>query len=411
MGRIRMYVYIHNETDAVLQLIENNLRHGSYTEGWEPPQRIEAGQTRAFQGEGELILVPTTGTEGDVSYRVGGADRLYIHWNSPLVESQYQNTFHIWAPPGWEVTHSGGQGHEARLDIRLRRTAPRLVRGFHPARNGLPFPNAGWAGGLPVMTAGFLWNRLLDASGDVGDALGILRADENWLPLTHADAGMCGGMVYAVMDHFVHNLDPTQRRQPTTADDPFFRYLRDRLWESFDVGGRGIRFLAYSSPHYPNGDEGVIQTLGLTRGRSWVTYREAWPEIQADIDAGRLSPVGLIQSDDLDIGTNHQVLVYGYKKDGQDVELYVYDPNYPRKEVVHRFNVTATDGEVHVSVSGTGTTYPHRIFAFFRTDGIRADRLPVGAPRSVRVAAARAGLSSVRQAMGHGGSVRRWITV
>ena len=93
----------------------------------------------------------------------------------------------------------------------------------------------------------------------------------------------------------------------------------------------------------------MIQAVGLTRGRSWVTYREEWPQIQADIDAGKLSPLGLIQTDNLDIGSNHQVLAYGYKKSGQDVTLYIYDPNEAQHEVKYKFNITATDGEVHIT--------------------------------------------------------------
>ncbi len=73
-------------------------------------------------------------------------------------------------------------------------------------------------------------------------------------------------------------------------------FIRDRLWDSFDVDGEGHR-LGYSSPHYPNGDEGVIQAVGLTRGRSWIAHREAWPQIQQNIDGGNLSPVGLIQTE------------------------------------------------------------------------------------------------------------------
>jgi hypothetical protein len=77
----------------------------------------------------------TTGTEGRVWYNIvatdGSGGELYIHWDSPLIESQYGNTFHIWAPAGWEVTHSGGQGHDADLEIRLRRTARRSVPNFH----------------------------------------------------------------------------------------------------------------------------------------------------------------------------------------------------------------------------------------------------------------------------------------
>ena len=188
---------------------------------------------------------------------------------------------------------------------------------------------------MPVISLGFLWNKLFDSlPGPLGE-LGIGRVvDENWVQITHADAGLCGGMVYAVMDYYAaHLLPPEQVSAPNSRTNVLFEFIRDRLWDSFDVEGEGHRFLGYSSPHYPNGDEGVIQAVGLTRGRSWITYREAWPQIQQDIDAGKLSPVGLIQTDSLDIGKNHQVLAYAYKKSGRDVTLYIYDPNEAQQEV------------------------------------------------------------------------------
>ena len=237
----------------------------------------------------------------------------------PINRSQYGNTFHIWAPPRWEVSHWGGQGHEAELETRLRRTARRSVPNFNPHGRGFVFSNS-WSSDLPAISVGFLWNRLFESlPGPLGD-LGISRViDENWLPITHADAGLCGGMVYTVMDYYQHHLlPPEQSTNPSSPDDALFKYIRDRLLDSFDVTGQGHRYLGYSSPHYPNGDEGVIQNVaGLARGRSWVTYREEWPRIQADIDAGKLSPMGLIQTDNLDVGSNHQVLAYAYEKSGQ----------------------------------------------------------------------------------------------
>jgi hypothetical protein len=175
-----------------------------------------------------------------------------------------------------------------------------------------------WSSDLPVVSIGYLWNKLFDSlPGPLSD-LGIDRVvDENWLPITHADAGLCGGMVYAVMDYYAHHmLPPNQATSPSSRDDILFQYVRDRLWDSFDVMGQGHRFLGYLSPHYPNGDEGATQAVGLTRGRAWVTYREELPRIQDDIDGGKLSPIGLIQTDNLDIGKNHQVLAYAYEKSG-----------------------------------------------------------------------------------------------
>ena len=94
------------------------------------------------------------------------------------------------------------------------------------------------------MTVGYLWNKLLDSlPGPLGD-LGIGRVDDNWLPFTDAGQGMCGGMVYTVMDyHANHLLPPEMTLPPSSRDDPLFTFVRDRLWDSFDVDGQGHRAL------------------------------------------------------------------------------------------------------------------------------------------------------------------------
>jgi hypothetical protein len=409
VSRIRMKVFIRNESDATLALVGDEIEHGEYTPGWHPPRSIPPGDRKGFQGEGDAVLgVPTTGTEGRVRYQITGAGpvgEIYIHWNSPLIESQYANTFHVWAPPQWEVSHWGGQGHEAQLEVRLRRTARRTVRGFSPRGRAFVFANS-WDRELPVISVGFLWNRLFESlPGPLGD-LGIDKVvDENWLPITHADAGMCGGMVFAVMDYFHHHLQPPETSgSPTSRDDPLFQYIRDRLWDSFDVGGQGHRWLGYSSPHYPNGDEGVLQNVaGLAFGRSWISYREAWPQIQADIDAGRLSPIGLVQTDNLDIGSNHQVLAYAYEKSGQLVTLHIYDPNKARQEAALEFDVTRTDGEVRVKRMLDGrldADQGKRIWCFFRLNGY-VSKTPVNGRR----------ISSVREAVLASTSLRSPLSV
>lgn len=420
MSRIRMKVFISNQTDTVLSLSNSELLHGDYTPNWSPPAVIRPGEHAGFQGEGNIAPFnqAVTGTEGRVHYNIAAPDggELYIHWDSPLIESQYGNTFHIWAPTGWEVSHSGGQGHSAELEIRLRRTARRSVANFHAKGRGLAFKNK-WDGGLPVISLGFLWNKLFDSlPGPLGE-LGIGRViDENWVPITHADAGLCGGMVYAVMDYYAaHLLPPEQTTAPNSRDDALFQYIRDRLWDSFDINGEGHRFLGYSSPHYPNGDEGVIQAIGLSRGRSWVTYREAWPQIQQDIDANSLSPVGLIQTDNLDIGSNHQVLAYAYEKSGQDVTLYIYDPNEAQQEIALKFNITATDGEVHIERVGGNRGNDHHIYCFFRINGYAPKMPPNGRRTNLVKEAMRASMAppySVRTAVAanqSAGSLTSWL--
>ena len=426
--RIRMYVYISNETDASLTLTGQELVSGEFTDDWYPPGVIQPGQRLAFQGEGDLFLTATTGTEGRVRYNIDAADggELYIHWNSPLIESQYGNTFHIWAPPGWEVTHSGGQGHRAELNIRLRRTALRAVPNFNPHGRGFAFSNS-WSADLGAIYIGQVINALFALEPGVLGELGVEPVDDQAFgPITHADTGLCGGMVFAVMDyHANHLLPPTMTMSPTDENDPVYQHCRDRLWDSFDVQGEGHRYLGYSSPLYPNGDEGVSQAVGLMRGRSWVTYREAFPQIQADIDAGMLSPLGLIQSDELDIGKNHQVLAWAYEKSGQDVTLHIYDPNVaqdpalPQRDVTYRFNITATDGEVHIDrlVNGVPEN-DERIFCLFRTNGYTPRMPPMGRPftasvtDTIRAVTAQNPPYSLRAAMagrGTNGSVTAWL--
>jgi hypothetical protein len=387
MSRIRMAVEIRNESAAPLTWVADDLESGDWTDPWQPPRSIAPGATGEFRAEGSVVAgVPSTGTEGRVHYSVGGDrnQQLYVHWNSPLVESQYGNTFHVWAPAGFEAAFGGGQGHEARLEIRVRETARRWVRGFSPSVCGFAFSNGSFSHDLPIVTVGYLWNRLLDTLGaGAAEPLGIGPVDDDWLPITHADQGVCGGMVFAAMDYAAaQQLPPAASAPPTSADDPLFQHIRDRLIDSFDITGSGYRWLAYSSPTYPNGDEGFLQVTGLARGRSWVTYRDEWPRIRDDIDRGRLSPVGLVQTDALSIGDNHQVLAYAYQQSGQSVRLWIYDPNVPgNDDVVLEFDITDTAGEVHVNRTVGGEAVPDkRIFCIMRMDGYSPHSPPAGRP-------------------------------
>jgi hypothetical protein len=289
----------------------------------------------------------------------------------------------------------------------------RAVRNFNPRGRGFAFVNH-WDHSLPVVSIGFLWHKIFSSHSDVLSQLHINDIlDENWLPLTHADAGLCGGMVYAIMDYFAARLlPPMQPDAPSNANDPVFKHIRDRLVDSFDILGQGHRWLGYSAPTYPNGDEGVIQALGLARGRSWVTYRDEFPLVKEDIEAGRLSPLSLVQTDNLDVGKNHQVLAYGYMQSGQDVTLYIYNPNSGQQEVTFQFNITATDGEVHITRSDGGP----RIFCFFRTNGYEPKQPPSGrrvnsVGEALRAATDQNAAYSVRRAVAGSpaGSVLNWL--
>jgi hypothetical protein len=380
-ARLRGQIAIHNDTDQVLTRTRLELAHGQWTDPWYPPESIAPGARAEFRSEGPLIAgVPSKGTEGRIAFRIGAdpGDELYVHWNVPHVPSVYGNTFHVWGPTGFEAAATGGhQRPRSQLEVRLRPSALRSVPGFSPSSNGFTFSNTRWSERLPVLTFGELWQRLWDALPV--ELKGVLVPASVVLPfagsakLTHGGHGLCGGMVFATMDYWHAHQRPPDRPIPTRADDPLFVYVRDRLLDSFDFDGRGHRWLAYSSPHYPDGDQGISQNvLGSTKGRAWITYRDEWPLIRADISEGRPSPIGLVQTTALDIGRNHQVLAYAYTQSGQHVTLHIYDPNLPGNDVQLTFDITRTDGRVHVGRTHGDAT----IRAIFRMDGY-APRSPI----------------------------------
>jgi hypothetical protein len=402
MSRIRMAVEIRNESSSPLVWIHDEMRSGGWTRPWFPSRhpRIEPGDTVEWRAEGDFTLAPTTGCEGKVTYAVFGDPKreVSIYFNSPLVESQYGNTFRLFSPPGFFISHSGGQGHHARLLLRFRDTAKQSVKGFLPSVNGFQFSNSDWPADRDCMTVGYIWNRHLKSLTPVAALLGLGPVDDNWMPFTQADSGLCGGMVFAAIDYFKARQLPPDMATPPEERDPLWPYLRRRLLDSFDIDGTGHRWLAYSSPHYPNGDSGFAQFTGLTRGRSWVTYRDEWPRIRADLDDGRLSPIGLIQTNSLKVGENHTVLAYAYEQSGQHVTLWIYDPSirdHPNSSHIDErdhlrltFDVTHTSGEVHVSRHGYSSD--KRVFAIIRLDGYRAQTPPDGRSLPIRLCLDRA---------------------
>jgi len=97
-----------------------------------------------------------------------------------------------------------------------------------------------------------------------------------------------------------------------------------------------------------------------------------WPAIQADLDAGRLCPLGLVRVKSLNpgaLGKNHQVLAYGYDRDGTTLSLRVYDPNRHDDDSVRlRFDPGG-------AASYTGGGLP--VHCFFRTKYRFVDPAPI----------------------------------
>lgn len=404
-GRLYMRVTIVNESSATLRW-KRDWTSRDWTNSWLPSRHAVTppGAQLAWQAEGDSIAgeQAISGVEARCWYEVVGADgqvlgELYVFANCPWIESQYGNSFHVHAPENFQAIYVDADAQKrpddhSYLNITFRDNAKRAVPGFKPSVNGFRFSNKDWSADLPVMTVGWLWNQLRSRiAGGVLEDLGIAPADDNWLPFTQADQGLCGGMVFAVMDYFSANQLPPAPPDavftpPNNEVDPVFRHIRERLRESFDIFGGGHRWLAYSSPLYPNGDEGMTQALGFMRGRAWVSYRDEWPKIRRAIDAGRLAPLGLVQTDSFDIGKNHQVLAYAYEQSAQRVKLWIYDPKYPWiqdpgipvDDIYLEFDTTDTTHRI--SVARRNYTSDNTIYAILFSDAYRPQVAPNGRP-------------------------------
>jgi hypothetical protein len=184
-------------------------------------------------------------------------------------------------------------------------TQHNAVPGFQPSVHGLRFTNS--------------WPHEPDIVVKVG-ALGSV-------PIGDASNGLCGGMVYTVIDVFSAGLPPIPDATNPAHGSPLFNYLVSRLFASFDLPGGVLKY--YNWMNTPDHDTSLL--FVSRRGVAWHTITEEWPRIKADIDTGRLSPLGLVTvytGDPSKMGENHQVLAYAYDVTEDNVlTLYLYDPN------------------------------------------------------------------------------------
>jgi hypothetical protein len=193
------------------------------------------------------------------------------------------------------------------------------VPGFEPAVNGFQFANAFPHSALKAFRLGNV------ATLNVGDAAN----------------GLCGGMSFSTADLHLAGLRPPPDQSPPAADSAAYRYIVDRQIASFDDGRVPLRFYSLMKPSRPDREStlsSLLGTFGLDRhSRTWVMIHEEWPRIRADLDAGRLSMLGLVRVVDVDpnkLGHNHQVVAYGYDLEGSALRIRIYDPNWPRDETV-----------------------------------------------------------------------------
>jgi hypothetical protein len=194
------------------------------------------------------------------------------------------------------------------------------VPGFLPSRHGLRFANF-WAPG-PARQ----WD------------LGLLH-----LGIGNPRRGLCGGMAFVARDRFERGEEAPAGGAPPAFGTPLFRAIVDRQFDSF---GRlwaevPLRFWAASALH----DE---------RRRLRESVQRAWPAIRTEIDAGRLSMVGLVRRagwNPLNTATGHQVAAFRYDASPTRIAIGIYDPNHPGNDTVELVLERGHAGEIRLSQS------------------------------------------------------------
>jgi hypothetical protein len=178
------------------------------------------------------------------------------------------------------------------------------------------------------------------------------------LTIGDASYGLCGGMIFAVIDYFEANM-PIPSNPTAPSSGPLFQYLVNRQIESFHLPLGLMKYMALMNPflqdHGPN-------------GRAWRMMKEEWPRVKNDLDNGKLSPLGLVRVKSLnpfEIRRNHQVLAYGYDLNENNLSISIYDPNYPNDDCV-TLSLNMGMPEYTTSVLHSNSSEP--IFSFFRTD-------------------------------------------
>jgi phage terminase Nu1 subunit (DNA packaging protein) len=210
------------------------------------------------------------------------------------------------------------------------------VNGFVPSTSGFRFANS-FPAGIPVTT--------------------ITIPPLGTIPLGDASNGVCGGMVYAVMDFFFAQprLLPAADATSPAGGSPLMNYILARLVDGFALPWGPLS----NAMQYVNFMSTLDHDTTFSRGVPSIIVGNEWPKIKADIDAGRPSPIGLvggvwvwptnIAAKITMLGHCHCVLAYGYDlDDAANLTLHVYDPNDP----------LADDSTIEMNIGNPAHTTP-----------------------------------------------------
>jgi len=215
------------------------------------------------------------------------------------------------------------------------------LTGFVPSRHGFHFRNA--FPSVPAITIQIPMGRV-----ELGDA----------------SNGLCGGMVFCALDHFLAKQPiPAGKTPPTTG--LLFDTIVRRLLNSFNLPLGILGYIVLMHPDYPDGETRSGGLNFAPHGRAWQTIRVHWPEIKSMLDAGKPCPLGLVRvkSKELSqLGRNHQVLATGYDVSDDLLTIFIYDPNYAdRDDLTLSLNLAAPEQPTPITYSAGDSP----VFAFF----------------------------------------------
>ncbi len=154
-------------------------------------------------------------------------------------------------------------------------------------------------------------------------------------------SGQCGGMVYTALDYFLNNKTrPTQDYVPAEHTDLRKHIYHRQVHSIVDNIDKWIE-VGFNPGGARNSEFFEWGLKGKDGGRL--------EELKKSIDQNKPVPLGLYGTGGSSAGGDHQVMAIGYdlgryKGDlgayKEEVKIFVYDPNYPKKIRTLRPNIT-----------------------------------------------------------------------
>jgi hypothetical protein len=148
------------------------------------------------------------------------------------------------------------------------------------------------------------------------------------IPITET-RGRCGGMAFAALDHWHHQIPVPDRDTLPPDGDPLADYIYARLHTSMlDNWTKFVLFMHTPDHRTPLGGIGVSRTV----------REKELPKLIALLDQGAPQPLGLTQARDLGgLAHDHQVVAYGYEQDATKTRIFIWDNRFGRREDVLEF--------------------------------------------------------------------------